>query len=234
VVWVGEGNSWKEGITRNLWQVVLPATGNPWCYALTFGHPIVDRPLCGQPGQGTGTLQALGNTLPKFRFGFSNDLRFGRLAVYSLLDATIGHSIRNAPKGMAGLDFQSSNFDQAGRSVETAKPLGYSWRAGPGEAIGTGGLYDTGPFTTNYNVESGSFAKLRELSLTYRIGAVAGAGDWTVGAVGRNLFTLTSFTGTDPELGDPSNSSGSGLIGQVGGFDFPTLRTFTFSVSTKF
>jgi TonB-dependent SusC/RagA subfamily outer membrane receptor len=235
VVWVGAGNSWKEGITRNLWQVVLPANENPWCYGLSFGHPIIDRPLCGQPGQGTGILQVVGNTLPDFRFGFSNDIQLGRVTLYALLDATIGHHIKNGQKGLAGLDFQSSNSDQARRSVETAKPLGYSWRAGPPEGIGTGGLYDAAPFgSSNYAVEKGSFAKLRELSLTYRVGPILRVGDWTAGVVGRNVLTITGYSGTDPEVGDPTGSTGSGLIYQTGGFDFPTLRTYTISLATRF
>lgn len=234
VVWVGEGNSWKEGVTRNLWQVVLPGNENPWCVPVSFGHPIVDRPLCGQPSQGTGTLQILGNTLPKFRFSFGNDVQVGRLTLYALLDATIGHSIDNRQKGLAGLDFQHRGFDQAGRSVETAKPLGYAWRVGPPEnTAGTGGLYDA-VIATNWGVEDGSFAKLREVSLTYRLGRLAGVGDWSVGLVGRNLLTITGYSGTDPELGDPTGSTGSGLIQQQGGFEFPTLRTFTISVATRF
>ncbi|MDQ3949273.1 MAG: hypothetical protein M3282_02920, partial [Gemmatimonadota bacterium] len=148
-----------------------------------------------------------------------------------------------------------SYFDQANRSVETAKPVGYSWRVGGPEGAGTGGFYDQlGP--NNYVVETASFAKLREVSLTYRIGRVGNYGDWTVGVVGRNLFTVTSYTGYDPEVGcGPTGTpgqgacgagnaqtgggsgtvgSGSGLVNQVDAFGFPTLRHFTFSLSTRF
>ena len=47
VVWVGAGNSWKDGITKNLWQTKLPAAQSPWNMPLYFGMPIVDRPLRG-------------------------------------------------------------------------------------------------------------------------------------------------------------------------------------------
>jgi hypothetical protein len=53
LVWVGDGNSWKDGITKNLWQTKLPAALSPWNYPLNFGMPIVDRPLRGQPGDAT-------------------------------------------------------------------------------------------------------------------------------------------------------------------------------------
>jgi TonB-linked SusC/RagA family outer membrane protein len=251
LVYAGAGNSWKDGITRNLWNTSLPASQSPWGVALAWGHPILDRPLAGQPGQGVGINQVIGNVFPDFRFTFSNDFQWKKLTLYALVDATIGQDIYNQGEGWGLLDISSSHFDQMGKSVETAKPVGYSWRVGPSEGAGTGGFYDIlGP--NNYVVESGSFAKLREVSLTYRLGRLAGVGDWTVGVVGRNLHTFTKYTGYDPEVGCGSDNTGtggaggcggggsttrgtgSGLINSVDAFGFPTLRTVTFSLSTRF
>jgi TonB-linked SusC/RagA family outer membrane protein len=251
LVWVGDGNSWRDGITRNLWQTVLPASQSPWNYPLQWGHPIVDRPLRGEPGEGVGIQQVLGNVFPDFRFTVSNNLQYKRFNLYALVDATMGHDIYNQGEGWGLLDFTSSYFDQGEKSVETAKPVGYSWRAGGTEGAGTGGFYDIlGP--NNHVVEDGSFAKLREVSLTYNIGQVRGWGDWTVGLVARNLYTITNYTGLDPEVGCGNNpagacggtvntsggsqtqGTGSGLINQVDAFGFPTLRTFTLSLTTRF
>ena len=235
VVWVGQGNSWKDGITKNLWQTKLSAADSPWNFPLWFGMPIIDRPLRGQPGEGTGIQQIIGNVLPDFRFTYGNNVRYKRLTVYALLDGTIGHEINNQGEGWGLLDFSSHYFDQGGATVETAKPVGYSWRAGGSEAAGTGGFYDLlGP--NNYNTESGSFAKVREVSVSYQLGKVRGIGDWTLGFTGRNLFTFTKYSGYDPEVGSTggNNESGSGLINQVDAFDFPTLRQFTFTVTTRF
>ncbi len=237
LVWVGAGNSWRDGITKNLWTTVLPKDQSPWNYALAWGHPIVDRPLKGQPLEGAGTQQILGNVFPDFRFTFTNDIQYKRLTLYTLLDATIGNDINNQGEGWGLLDISSSYFDQAKNTVETAKPVGYSWRAGSPESTGIGGFYDVlGP--NNYVVETGSYAKLREVSLTYKVGRIAGVGDWTVGLIGRNLATFTKYSGLDPELGatggSGTNNTGSGLINQTDGFGFPTLRTFTFSLSTRF
>ena len=124
---------------------------------------------------------------------------------------------------------------RAGKTVETVKPVGYGWRAGGSEAAGVGGFYDLlGP--NNYNTESGSYAKVREVSLSYQIGQLRGFGDWTIGLTGRNLFTFTNYSGYDPETGSTGgdNQTGSGLINQVDAFDFPTLRQFTFTLTTRF
>jgi TonB-linked SusC/RagA family outer membrane protein len=233
LVWVGEGNSYKDGITKNLWQTKLPAAASPWNYPLFYGMPIIDRPLKGEKGEGTGNSHIIGNSLPDFRMTFSNSVQYKRLSAYALLDGTFGHDINNQGEGWGLLDFNSGYFDQANKSVETAKPTGYGWRVGGSEGAGVGGFYDIlGP--NNYNVEDGSYAKLREVSLTYKVGAVRGIGDWTLGLIGRNLMTFSNYSGYDPEVGVVGGQANSGLINQVDAFDFPTLRTFTFSVSTRF
>jgi TonB-linked SusC/RagA family outer membrane protein len=234
LVWVGEGNSWRDGITKNLWQTKLPAAQSPWNYPLQFGHPIVDRPLAGQPGEGIGTLHILGNTLPDFRLTLNNTLTYKRLTFFGLIDGTFGHYINNQGEQWGLLDFSSANFDQNDNTVETAKPLGYAWRVGGSEGAGSGGFYDIlGP--NNYSVEKGTYAKIRELSLTYRVGRVRGiGGDWTLGFIGRNIMTFTKYSGYDPETGVAGGTASSGLINQTDAFDFPTLRQFTLNLSTRF
>ena len=233
VVWTGEGNSYKDGITKNLWQTKLSAANSPWNYPLQFGHPIIDRPLKGEKGEGLGNLHILGNTLPNFRTGVNSTVTYKRLSLYALVDATIGFQINNQGEGWGLLDFSSGTFDQSNATVETAKPIGYGWRVGGSEGAGSGGFYDQlGP--NNYNVENGSYAKLRELSLSYKVGRVAGVGDWTVAFIGRNILTLTNYSGLDPEVGVSGGQQGNGLINQVDAFGFPNLRTFTFTLSSRF
>lgn len=233
VVWAGDGNSWRDGITKNLWQTKLPAAQSPWNYPLFFGHPIIDRPLRGEVGEGVGTNQILGNTLPSFRVGFNNTVTYKNFTVFGLVDGVFGHRIQNQGEGWGLLDLSSGFFDMGNRTVETAKPVGYGWRVGGAEGAGSGGFYDIlGP--NNYNTELGSYAKLREVSLSYKIGKIAGRGDWNISAIGRNLWVWTGYSGYDPEVGVSGGQAGSGLINQVDAFDFPTLRQYSFAISTRF
>jgi len=180
--------------------------------------------------------QVIGNTLPDFRMGLTSNITYKRFTLYALFDGTFGHEINNQAEGWGIFDFNAQSMDQGPQTaatVETAKPVGYSWRAGAPEAAGTGGLYDLlGP--NSYNVEDGSYVKLREATLSYKLGPVAGVGDWTLSVIGRNLLTITNYTGMDPEVGVSGGQAGSGFINQVDAFGFPTLRTFTFAVSTRF
>lgn len=233
VVWAGAGNSWKDGITKNLWQTKLSAANSPWNYPLQFGHVIVDRPLRGEKNEGVGNMHIVGHTLPDFRTSWSSNFTYKRLTLYALVDATIGFQIDNQGMGWGLFDMNSAVFDAANKSVQLAKPVGYTWRAGGAEGVGSGGLYDQlGP--NNYNVQSGSYAKVREMNAAYHFGSVGGVGDWTVSVVGRNLFTFTNYPGIDPETGATGGQAGSGLISQIDAFGFPTLRTFSFAVTTRF
>lgn len=234
VVWTGTGNSWRDGITKNLWQTKLSSADSPWNYPLHFGHPIIDRPLRGEVGEGVGRQHILGNTLPDFRITYGNNVQYKNLSLYALLDGTFGNYINNQTEGWGLLDLSSTYFDQGEKSVETAKPVGYGWRVGGPEGAGTGGFYDLlGP--NNYNVEKGSYTKLREVSLTYRLGRVAAiGGDWTVGVIGRNLYTWSKYSGIDPEVGVTGGQASSGLINATDQGAYPTLRTFTFSFSTRY
>ena len=237
LVWVRQGNNPGMGITNNLWQTQLPGSQAPWGVALNWGMPIILRGA-GANGQ-SAQIVALGNALPDFRFAVTQNVTWKRLTLYALLDAAIGQSVWNQGFHWAHLDFLSKDVDQNGKSVQAAKPIGYYYRAGPPDNNnGIGGLYDIlGP--NNFSVEKASYAKLRELLVSYRVGPIGGVGDWLVSAVGRNVVTITKYRGFDPEVGIGSGAGAggqlnSGALNAVDAFTFPNLRTLTVGVSTRF
>jgi hypothetical protein len=183
---------------------------------------------------GVASLVPLGNALPDFQFAVTQDISWKRFSLYALVDASIGQKVFNEGFHWAHLDFLSNDVDQNGKSVQTAKPIGYYWRANSADGFtGLGGYYDQlGP--NNYTVEDASYAKLREVSLSYRIGPIAGRGDWAVSLIGRNLYTLTRYRGFDPEVGLAQGEANSGAINAVDDFTFPNLRSFTIAVRTSF
>ena len=239
LVWVGAGNNPGMGIRNNLWESrISNAAGNtsvtPWgIIELNWGMPILLRDADGNPRN-----VALGNALPDFRFAVTQDVRFKRFSFYALLDASVGQRIWNQGFHWAHLDFLSSDVDQVGKSVETAKPIGYYWRTSRQDGFtGLGGFYDQ-LLPNNETVEDASYAKLREVLVSYHIGPIARTGDWDISLVGRNLFTITGYRGFDPEVGlsggTQLNGAGSAAINAVDAFTFPNLRTFTIGLSSTF
>lgn len=232
IVWVGQGNQLTEGITRNLWRSQLPLGTGPWGNATNWGMPIALR-----DSTSNIAFVPLGNGLPKYHWGLSQNIDYKRFNLYGLLDAYRGQKLWNIGYHWSLGDFQSKEIDQNGKSVEEAKPLGYYWRRGPstspGGNAGVGGFYDAlNP--SSFSVEDASYVKLREMTVSYRLGAVAGTGDWKVGFVGRNLHTWTKFRGFDPEAGNTTGPFNSSALTPVAGYRFPNLRTYTVQLSSSF
>ena len=232
IVWLGQGNLPTEGITKNLWRARTGLGNGPWGNNTNWGMPITLR----DSTDGIAFVP-LGSGLPKFHWGLSQNIDYKRVSVFGLFDSYMGQKIWNIANMWSLGDFQAHEVDQVGKSVETARPLGYYWRRGPsaspGGNAGIGGLYDAlNP--TEYSFEDASYVKLRELQVSYRVGQVAGVGDWKVGVVGRNLYTWTSFKGFDPEGGNSSGPLNSSALTPVTGYRFPNLRTVTLQLSSSF
>jgi TonB-linked SusC/RagA family outer membrane protein len=239
LVWVGSGNNPGMGISDNLWETsVSNAAKNPnvtpWGISvLNWGAPILLRDMTG-----AALNVPLGNALPDFRFGVTQDFRYKRMTMYALVDAAVGQKVWDQGFHWAHLDFLSHDVDQVGKSVQDAKPIGYYWRTSAQDGFtGIGGFYDQ-LLPNSYTVEDASYAKLRELLVSYHVGPIARTGDWEISVVGRNLFTITGYRGFDPEVGLSGgaqlNSTASAAIQAVDAFTFPNLRTFTVGLSSTF
>jgi hypothetical protein len=207
----------------------LAAASAPWGVPLNWGMPITYRDTTGGRA-----VVPIGNALPDWHLSVSQNLRWRRLTVYALLEAVIGREVWNMGRHWAYLDFANSDVDQRGASPETAKPIGYYFRAGaPESGAGVGGLYQTlNPY--NGAVEDASFAKLREVSVTWHIGRIGVAGDWDVSLIGRNVFTLTRYRGYDPEVGIAGSPYASATVNAIDAYTFPNLRTVTLALSARF
>ena len=243
LVWVGKDNSGnaystRDGITKNLWMTQLPGSGAPWGVALNWGMLITQR----DSASGAPTQRNLGTALPDWRFSISQNFQWRRLTVYGLLEGVMGRHVWNQGRHWSYFDLINGDVDQRGVDVGDAKPIGYYWRSAPPEhAAGIGGMYHVLK-PTNITVEDASYAKLRELSVTYHVGRIGGIGSWDVSLIGRNVFTITKYRGFDPEVGiqgltgaaATSTSSGSGTINAIDAYTFPNQRTLTVALSTSF
>jgi TonB-linked SusC/RagA family outer membrane protein len=231
IVYVGAGNTPGDGITKNLWQTRLAPADAPWAGGtggdyLSWGMPILIR-----DGAGAVFTGPLGQALPKYRWSMAHTASWRKFSLYALADATVGKSVWNNARQWSLGDYMTRDTDQSGKSVHEAKPIGYYYRAV--STNGTGGLYDVlGP--NNYTVEDASYVKIREVSLGYRLGQLAGIGDWSLTLIGRNLMTFSDYKGFDPEVGAGGGGLGSGVLNAIDAYGFPNLRTVSFQIGTSF
>ena len=126
----------------------------------------------------------------------------------------------------------SGIFDQTKVPEAERKPVGYydAW-------YGVSGLVPSSIF-----VEDGTFTKLREVAVSYRlspdfIGRVPGLNRFNgiaLNVVGRNLFVWSDYRGYDPEMGEGGGDTGSAAVARVDGYNYPNFRTFTASIEFIF
>ena len=227
IVYTG-GFGQDTAYASNYYQAQLAA--GPWGQRLNYGMLIQLRDSV----SGALTQQKIGQVTPNFRWNFSNTISYKRLNIYSLFDATVGQQVYNQGLHWSLGDFATKEQDQSGESVTTVRPIGYWWRGGPPiNGAGIGGFYDL-LSASEYSTEDATYGRLREVSVSYRVGKVGGVGNWTVGLVGRNLLTVTSYRGFDPETGVTGGTLNSAVLNGIDRYGFPNLRTFTFSLGSSF
>jgi len=207
---------YTEGVSRGRWgrSVVIDGVSYAW------GVPIRQLDASGNPA-----LVRIGNSNPDFHFGVSNEVKWGNVVFYGLVDVQVGGQVFNATKMRQYQWYRSGDEDQAGKPESVRKPPAYY-----------DALYN-GNDESDWFVEPGGFVKLRELSVRYRVPldrlpglrSFGISGAW-VALVGRNLFTITNFSGYDPEVRDEQDNP----ILRADDFDYPRFRTITATVSIEF
>jgi TonB-linked SusC/RagA family outer membrane protein len=210
LVWVGQNSNWTDA---------------NWGTSSTIGGRgvIWGMPVRVENEEGQFANVRIGDRNPKFKMGLGNNVRWRGMSLYALVDATVGGEIYNTTKQRLYQNNQHGDMDQAGKAQETKKPVQY-YHA----------LYNANGVNSHF-VEDGTFAKLRELSVRYALGSSQlnrigfgrlGTDRISLGLIGRNLLTVTNFSGFDPEVG--------GTTLQTDSFGYPNFRTLTAFVEFQF
>jgi TonB-linked SusC/RagA family outer membrane protein len=209
LVAVGVGNTWRDGIKKDLWGTQVEVDGKTY----QWGETLRLRDENGDLIQGV-----IANAEPDFRWSLFSDLRWRNWEFGGLLDAQVGGAIYNSQRQWAHRDGNHVDFDQTGKSEETQKTMPYVQR-----------------LPTKHFIDDASYVKLRELAVRYRfspelVGRVMGErrnSGISVALTGRNLYTWTKYFGWDPEVGDPTSSATLRGV-------YPQLRTISLSFQVDF
>lgn len=225
LVWTG-----GTGFATPQWGKAGPVVGGS---ATRWGTPL--RGICTDRVSGEQTIYCeAGNSMPDYNLGLSTSITFHGVSLYALVNRSAGFSVYNQPLQWGFFKRMTGYYDQdADAPASEKKPLGYydAWYTA------TGGLG-----ISNVFVEDGTFTKLREVSLSYRVSqdqlasipGVSRLQGLDVAVTGRNLFTWTNYRGYDPETGSTGGDTGSAAIARVDGYTYPNFRTWTAAVSLIF
>ena len=168
----------------------------------------------------------LGSALPKFTFGFTNEFSYKSFSLSMLIDGVSGNKVLNATRieteGM--FDVKNSSTVALNR-----------WR-NPGDVTDVPRAIFSDPdqnsrISTRF-IEDGSFVRIRNLTLSYRLTPSwfgnSGISGVRVYFTAQNLHTFTSYKGYHPEV----NAYGTNAISQ--GIDYgtyPQAKVFTFGIN---
>lgn len=162
----------------------------------------------------------VGNGLPDGEWGFSNNFSMKNWDLSFVLRSVFGHDLYNSYRGFyENRDAASNTWN----SVVTDK---------------TPYITQSPTFSSLY-VEDATFVRLDNLSLGYRVPVKSNyISNLRVYFAGQNLFTLTNFTGIDPEVRYNDSENGDGFTRNLApGLErrntYFTTRSFTFGVSLK-
>ncbi|WP_291864872.1 TonB-dependent receptor [Maribacter sp.] len=167
-------------------------------------------------------LGVTGNGTPDYTIGFNNTLTYGNLDLNFLINMVQGFDVLNLSRAFVSLPGGAINNATIGEYRNRWTPTNET------NIPATGNNF----INSSRFIEDGSFLRLSNISLGYNIKEVKGFNSLRVYASAQNLFTITDYTGYDPEASSTSASSDSGSSIDWGAS--PNPRTFTFGINIGF
>ena len=231
----------KEGVVDSSPLSDTPRPGNAKFKKLTPVDPNSANPY--QLTEADRTV--IGNTTPKFSGGFGLNATYKGFDLSMFFNFMYDFDVFNANKVMLttwadshennfGMEVASDrrwrNFDDMGNEIRYSPEIlaefnknATMWNP---TSIGK-------PICMSYAVEDGSFLRLNSATLGYTLPQ-----EWTKKAglskvrfyvAGSNLFTITGYTGYDPEV-----DIATGLTPNIDNNRYPRSRTYTFGAQLTF
>lgn len=201
------------------------------------GYPMVD----------TQKQIYIGNREPDFLLGLGSSFRYKDLSVSFLFDGRCGGDVVNITGSSLISNGQHHLYDKYRNREIVFKGVVASGKDANGNTIYTPNktpiILDQTfintyyyPVSTNF-IEDGSYIRLSYVTVGYDLSKLLSkecpVKGLNVSLTGRNLFLLTKYSGSDPQVSESGSGSGSG----TGGFDrygIPNTRSFNLSLKATF
>ncbi|MBD8488398.1 TonB-dependent receptor [Echinicola sp. CAU 1574] len=177
----------------------------------------------------------IGSAYPKFTFGFNNSFMYKNFDLSLFFYGKVGNDLLNMTR-------MNLEWNRTAESLNRWTPENTDT-----DIPRNGFFYSQyGGYINDHFIEDASFLRLRNVTLGYNIPLQSNAvQSIRVYAMGENLFTISGYSGWDPEV-DTKGYENDNLVKYGGnaqsanagaGLDFnsyPSMRTFTIGISAKF
>jgi TonB-linked SusC/RagA family outer membrane protein len=176
----------------------------------------------------------IGNPNPDFTYGLNLAFTYGNFDLTTFIYGSQGNEIFNWNTWW--VDFWPSFQGQKSQQL-----LNESWTPSNTGATtpkaSNKSNFSTNTQSTSYYIEDGSFTRMKNLQLGYNFPQStlgnSGIRSLRIYLQGTNLFTMTKYTGLDPEIGSEFGG-GSDVAFGVDEGNYPTVKQFTVGLNLGF
>jgi TonB-linked SusC/RagA family outer membrane protein len=178
-----------------------------------------------------------GNPFPKLQYGANLTAGFKGFDLSVFFQGISGNDVFNVARYWQDRFNEPTNFradlspwSPTNPSTTTPRLL----QAGGAGNLGTSALQNARYNSTRW-VQDGSYFRLRNIQLGYTVpksltNKVSGLGSFRVYVTGRNVFTVTDYTGYDPETPGATGFGGRGIDEGT----YPNVRAYTAGLQLEF
>ncbi len=191
--------------------------------------------LSGPDGKPDGKIDnfdrtIIGSANPKFIYGVTNTFNYKNFDLSVFVHGSVGNKLLNMSR-------MNLEWNRTTESLKRWTP------SNPNTDIPRNGFYYSkyGGYVNSHFIEDASFLRMRNVTLGYTVPANSKIfQSLRLYATIENLFTITKYSGWDPEVdtkGYESNASGGQTANAGAGLDFnsyPSMRSFTIGVNLNF
>ncbi|MEZ7507130.1 SusC/RagA family TonB-linked outer membrane protein [Flavobacterium sp. Arc2] len=181
---------------------------------------VNEKPFVITDETGAEKVQKIGDINPDFNLGLNTSFSYKNLSVYMLWQWKQGGDLYNHTAQYLVRDNRLGIIDQIHTKPENKKTVDYYQS-----------LYDADAIN-GFWVENATYVKLNEASIYYTLNkntkgfAKIHIEEIKMGVIGRNLWTITDYTGYDPQVGE------DGFL--FDNFGYPNFRNYSLSIQVKF
>jgi len=188
--------------------------------------------------------QIIGNPNPKLVYGINMHFNYQHFDLALLFNGVAGVQLFNGVKAYEQSPFSDGNTTSKVFNDSFLGSNGLTAQPRLGIVSGTGFTLDPNQNYTSVNsyfVESGNYLKLKNVQLGYtfsnKLLQTISVKSARLFVMANNLFTITKYSGLDPELGSSFTGSGSGAV-TTQGIDavtnYPQTRIYSVGLDVNF
>ena len=166
----------------------------------------------------------IGQALPKFSYGFNSNLTVGPFNLFVLIQGVYGNQIMNENL----IEGENGTLNDNKLAHVLTRSFGMPGSDNTLPSVGSTLRRSLGP--TSDILESGSYLRFKTITLTYNLPLPKWSKVFKSASIyvtGQNLFTITKYTGYDPEVNTYDTASGNYTSLGTDYNPYPNVKTYT-------